>query len=70
MKIESQIPAEWQARPIDVKSGWKNNAKLLAEITTAVNDEIYIEDENVFMEKVDVILEWMKKRYKIEALPK
>ena len=54
---------EWKPRAVDEKSGWKNNAKLLAEIVTAMNDEEYIEDESAMMEKVDIVLEWIKKRY-------
>ena len=58
-----KIPDEWNPRPVDVKSGWKNNAKILAEIVTAINDEIYIEDESVEMEKIDIVLEWIKRKY-------
>lgn len=57
-----KLPKEFDARPIDVKSGWKNNAKILAEIVTAINNEIYVEDENAEMEKVDIILEWLRER--------
>lgn len=63
-------PKEWEARPTDLKSGWKNNAKILAEIVTAINDEIYVEDESAEMEKIDVVLEWMKARYQIIELKK
>ena len=54
---------EWQPRAVDEKSGWKNNAKILAEILTAINNDIYIEDESAEMEKIDIVLEWIKKRY-------
>ena len=59
-------PQSWEPRPIDVKSGWKNNSKILSEIVTAINDEIYIEDEGEFMEKVDVMLEYLKSKYEIK----
>ena len=61
-------PEEWQPSKIDARVGWKNRSKILAEIASAVNEEIYIEDENEFMEKVDVILEWLKTKYKIQKL--
>ena len=54
---------DWKPRAIDEKSGWKNNAKILAEIVTAINNDIYIEDESAEMEKIDIVLEWIKKRY-------
>lgn len=61
-------PKEWVASPKEIENGWNNKPKILSEITTAVNDEIYIEDENEFMEKVDVILEYLKSKYKITLL--
>ena len=54
---------DWKPRAVDEKSGWKNNAKILAEIVTAINNDIYIEDESAEMEKIDIVLEWIKKRY-------
>ena len=61
--VSGSLPDDWKARPIDLKSGWKNNAKILAEIVTAINNDIYIEDESAEMEKIDIVLEWIKKRY-------
>ena len=60
------FPEEWNPTKVDVKSGWKNRSKVLADITTYVNDETYIPDENDFMEKVDLILEYLKLKYKIQ----
>ncbi len=64
-----KYPKSWEARPVDIKSGWKNNANLLGEMVTAINNEIYIEDETDLMEKVDVLLEWMKSKYFITDKP-
>ena len=61
-------PKEWEPSKIDSRVGWKNRSKILAEITSAVNDEIYIEDENEFMEKVDVVLEYLKTKYQIKNI--
>jgi hypothetical protein len=44
---------QFEARPIDTKSGWKHNSKILQEIVTAINEETYIEDENEMMEIID-----------------
>lgn len=60
------FPKEWDPTEIDSKAGWQNRSRILANITTYVNNEIYIEDENEFMEKVDLILEWLKSKYKIK----
>ncbi len=54
-----------EARPIDLKSGWKHNAKTLAEIVTAMNEDEYIEDESEMMETVDKIIAELSKRYDI-----
>lgn len=62
MKIED-ILTEWQPRPIDIKSGWKSNSKILAEIVTEINKEIYIEDESAEMEKIDIVLDWIRAKY-------
>lgn len=56
-------PKEWEPTELHKKSGWKNNPMILSDITTAVNEEFYIEDENEFMERVDIILEWISQRY-------
>lgn len=58
-------PIEWQPRPVDIKSGWKNNAKILAEIVDYVNGEKYVEYEDVLMEQLDEVLEYLKSKYKI-----
>ena len=58
-------PKEWEPRPTDLKSGWKNNPKILSEIVTSINDETFVEDENELMEKIDFALEWLKSKYKI-----
>lgn len=50
---------------LDVKSGWKNNSKLLSEIVTNLNEEVYIEDENGMMEKIDIVLEYLKSKFNI-----
>lgn len=64
-KLNTNVPADWKARSVDLKSGWKNNSHLLAEIVSAINDEIYIEDENEEMEKIDIVLDWIAKRYDV-----
>jgi len=63
--VSGSLPDDWKARPIDLKSGWKNNAKILAEIVTAINNEVYVEDENAEMEKIDIVLEWIKSKYNV-----
>lgn len=63
------IPEEWNPRPVDVKSGWKNNAKVLAEIVSAINEDIFIEDESAEMEKIDIVLQWIRDKYKSKINP-
>lgn len=58
---------EWEPRKVDIKSGWKNNAKILSDITEFVNEELYIPDENEFMEKLDLVFEYLKDKYKITS---
>lgn len=65
--MANKFPKEWEARPIDIKSGWKNNPKILAEIVTAINDETYVEDESEMMETIDIVLEFLKKKYNISS---
>lgn len=60
-----ELPKEWQPTGIDIKSGWKNNTILLQEITTYVNEEIFVEDESHFMELLDHALEFIKSKYNI-----
>jgi len=62
-------PIEWDAAPVHLKSGWKNNPKILSEIVTAINDEEYVEDEDQMMEMMDIVLEWMKSKYIITTKP-
>lgn len=59
------IPIAWESRKVDLKSGWKNNPKILSEIVTAINDEMYVEDESKMMEMIDIVLEWLKEKYNI-----
>jgi len=59
------FPQEWIPTEVHKKSGWRNNPKVLSEIVTNINDEIYVPDESELMEKIDLVLEWMKKRYTI-----
>lgn len=63
-----KYPKEWQPSQIHLKSGWKNNPNILGEIVTAINDEMYVEDENEMMEMMDIVLEWVKVKYKITSL--
>lgn len=60
---KKQHPKEWNPRPIDIKSNWKNNSKVLAEIVAAVNLDKYVEDENDMMEYMDFALEFIKEKY-------
>lgn len=62
------FPKEWIPSSGHAKNGWKNNPKILSEITTAVNEDTYIEDETAFMEELDLVLEYLKSKYKIEKL--
>ena len=57
------IPQEFMPSAIDKCSGWKHNTELLQEITTATNDEIYIEDEIDYMEKLDHSIAWILEHY-------
>jgi hypothetical protein len=61
-----RFPTEWLPRPIDVKSGWKNNPKVLSELVTFINEETFIEDENAMMEIMDIAFEWLKTKYEIK----
>lgn len=63
-----EYPKEWEPTKVHIKSGWKNNPNILTEIVTAINDEIYVEDENALMEKIDVALEHLKTKYQIKSL--
>ena len=54
-----------EARPVDIKSGWKHNSKALGEIVTAMNDEEFVPDENAMMEVLDSLLAHVGKRYDI-----
>lgn len=58
-------PKKWEPRRVDIRSGWKNNPTILEEITTAINDEMYVEDESKMMEMMDVAFEWLKEKYDI-----
>jgi hypothetical protein len=64
------FPKSWLPTKIHLKSGWKNNPIILAEIVTSINDEIYVEDENEMMEKIDIVLEWLKSKYNIVEINK
>ena len=66
MSKRKTYPKTWEARPIDIKSGWRNNSKILSEIVTYINDEWYVEDESEEMEKIDIVLEWLKSKYDIK----
>ncbi len=66
--MKTTFPKEWEPTKLDINSGWKNKSKVLSEIVTAINDEIYVEDENDLMEKMDVALEYLKSKYKITPL--
>lgn len=59
------IPKSWEATPQEIKNGWKHSPKLLSELVTALNEEEYIEDESVFMETMDNILEILKAKYDV-----
>lgn len=63
--VGGSLPDDWKPRHVDLKSGWKNNANTLQKIVTAINDEIYVEDESAEMEKIDIVLEWIKARYNV-----
>lgn len=62
---EELSPLEWKPTKVHTKSGWKNNPEILSEIVTEINEEIYVDDESVEMEKIDIVLEWLKSKYKI-----
>ena len=66
MSKRKTYPKTWEARPIDIKSGWRNNSKILSEIVTYIDDEWYVEDESEEMEKIDIVLEWLKSKYDIK----
>ena len=63
--VSGSLPDDWKPRPVDIKSGWKSNANTLQKIVTEINNEIYIEDESAEMEKIDIVLQWIKARYNI-----
>ena len=63
-------PEEWQASEKEIANGWKNKPEILSEIVTAINNETYVEDENEMMEIMDIVLDWMKSKYKITKLKK
>lgn len=50
-------------RPVDLKSGWKNNSKIVREIVDVVAENHYIDDEECFMETVDAILEVLRDKF-------
>lgn len=54
-----------EARPIDIKSGWKHNSKALEEIVTDMNNEEFVPDEYEMMEVLDSLLVFIGKRYDI-----
>ena len=54
------IPSEWKARPVDIKSGWKNNSKFLSDLVSKINEETFIEDESTMMEIMNHALEILK----------
>lgn len=62
---EGCIAKSLAARPVDTKSGWKHNSKVLGEIVAAMNEEEYIEDENEMMETVDKVIVFLAKKYDI-----
>lgn len=56
-----KLPREFNARLNEKANGWKNNPKILSEITTYVNENgFYVEDESEFMEAVDLALEFLR----------
>jgi len=65
-----KYPKEWQASEKEIANGWKNKPEMLSEIVTAINNEEYVADENAMMETMDIVLEWMKSKYKITKLNK
>lgn len=56
-------PIEWDAGVNHKANGWKNNPKVLAKIVTAINEEMYVEDENEMMEYIDHAIEYIKNEY-------
>ncbi len=57
------IPEKWKANEKQLKSGWKHNPEILAEIVTYINDEIYVPDEDKEMENIDIALQYLDKNY-------
>ncbi len=51
-----------EAGPIDIRSGWKHNAKILTDIVSEMYAEEY---ENASMEQVDLVLTILEKKYNI-----
>lgn len=67
--MENEYPAAWKPDMVHVRSGWKNNPKVLSEIVTALNEEMFVEDESEKMEEIDLILEHLKSKYIIKLKP-
>ena len=65
----NNCPDEWKPTPAHIKSGWKNNPKILSEIVTALNEETFVEDESEMMETIDHVLEFLKSKYIISTKP-
>lgn len=63
-----KYPKEWEAKLNEKANGWHNSPKILAKIVTAINDEMYVEDEGEMMEYIDHALEYLKSKYSIEKL--
>ena len=66
--IKENFPKEWEPSKVHLKSGWKNNPKVLQEIVTTINDEMFVESEDEMMEMMDVVLEYLKSKYSITPL--
>lgn len=67
--MSNKYPKEWKPTKVHLKSGWKNNPTILSAVVTAINDEIYVEDEDAMMEKIDIALEYLKAKYNITKKP-
>lgn len=61
-----KVPKSWIATPQEIQNGWKNNPSILSELVTELNEEEYVEDESLFMETMDNILEILKSKYEIK----
>lgn len=62
-EAKDKMLKDFEPSELHKKSNWANNPKILSEIVTYINEEIYIEDENLEMEKIDLVLTWIKKKY-------